>query len=287
MIAGAMWDFSPDEWFFFAAAAVVAVVGAVLWYMPLARVSTLGRATGVRMALAGVPVVCVVLLVVVLDKWADPVSVAGHPDYVTLFLVGGAAWLFATGVSCFPFLGISVRDDAVERGNTAAVVVACGAVVGITLAYAQSNIGTGPTIWTTLVPAFFATLGLFVTWIVAEVIGGIAEAVTVDRDVASAIRLAALLVASGAILGRAMAGDWTDWRSTFVDFAAQGWPAIALAVASGVAHRALRPTPQRPRPAVVPLGIIPAVILFVIAAGWLVYLGKPFVKPLLPELPSR
>jgi hypothetical protein len=181
-----------------------------------------------------------------------------------------------------------VRDDAVERGNTAAVVVACGAVVGITLAYAQSNIGTGPTIWTTLVPAFFATLGLFVTWMIAEVIGGgIAEAVTVDRDVASAVRLAALLAASGAILGRAMAGDWTDWRSTFVDFAAQGWPALVLAAAAGVAHRALRPTPQRPRPPIVPLGVIPAVIMIVVAAGWLVYLGKPFVKPLLPELPSR
>jgi hypothetical protein len=283
-----MWDFSGDEWLFFLAAAFVAAVGAIKWYAPLVRVSTLGQGQGSRVALAVVPPLCLALVYVVLQKWADPVSVAGHFDYVLLFLVGGAAWLFVTGVWCVPLAGLSVRNDAVERENTAAVVAACGAIIGITLAYAQCNIGTGPTIWTSLVPAFFATLGVFAAWLIAEAAGGgIAEAVTVDRDTASGIRLAALVAACGAILGRAMAGDWTDWRSTFVDFAALGWPAVVLAVAAGWLHRRLRPTPQRPQPAVMPFGIVPAVIMLAVAAAYLVYLGKPEMKPLLPEMPSQ
>src|SRR5207244_11910544 len=103
-----MWDFSGDEWLFFIAAAGVAAMAAVSWYRPLVRVSALGARRGLRVALAVVPVLCLALLYVVLQTWADPVSVACHLDYVTLFPVGGAAWRLGAAVWGFPFLVVGV-----------------------------------------------------------------------------------------------------------------------------------------------------------------------------------
>jgi len=59
-----------------------------------------------------------------------------------------------------------------------------------------------------------------------------------------------------------------------------------LAVAAGLLHRAWRPTPRRPQPALAPLGIMPAVLIMAVAAAYLVYLGKPYVAPMQREAPA-
>jgi hypothetical protein len=283
-----MWDFSGDEFVFFWAAAAVALVGAVRAGLALSRAAPFGRRGPQKAALATVVLLCLAGLGVVLRNWSDPVSVAGHFDYETLFMLGGAVWLFVAACWGFPLLGLSIRHDAIERQNNAATAAACGGMIGVMLAYAQSNIGNGPTIWTTIVPALAATIALFAAWALADFLGGgISDNVTIDCDPASGIRLAALLMAAGAVLGRAAAGDWTGWPDTFVDFARLGWPAFALAIGAAIIHRVCRPTPRRPRPGVFAFGVVPAAIVLAAACLYLLVLGAPHVAPAPTGAPAQ
>jgi hypothetical protein len=129
-------------------------------------------------------------------------------------------------------MGISARDDAVERQNAAAAAVAVGATVGNTCCYAGSNIGSGPTIWTTILPAIIASAALMVLWVGVELITHVSEVVTIDRHLPSGLALCGFLIASGADLGWAMSGDWLSWDATMVDFVRRGWPAVFFAVAA-------------------------------------------------------
>jgi hypothetical protein len=62
-----------------------------------------------------------------------------------LFLAGGGAWL-TIAMLAMPLLGIDPRGDALERGNRAATLVTCSAMLGAMLCYAGANIGEGATI---------------------------------------------------------------------------------------------------------------------------------------------
>src|SRR5512138_3147933 len=97
-----MWDFSGDEFVFFWVVAAVAVVGTVRSALVLFRTPPIRSGSGPKLALVATVVACLVGLYVVLRRWSDPVSVAGHLDYVTLFMLGGVAWLFAAARLGFP-----------------------------------------------------------------------------------------------------------------------------------------------------------------------------------------
>ena len=273
-----MFDFSGDESIFMFAASIVAVIGLLRWYLQVLRRSTLRYPARQRAALAAAPVGCLIVLFVFLRKWSDPQHVAGHFDYELLFLAGGASWLFLSA-GAFGWLGLSWIDDAVERCNPAAVVAVCGAMLGVTLLYAYCNIGNGPTIWTTLLPALVATLAFLVVWLMEEAISDPAEAVTVDRDVATGVRLAAFLVALGLILGRAMAGDFYGWSDTWSGFLDLAWPALGLMLAAAAFDRVLKPTPANAAANLVTHGVVPGAALLFIAAAYLIYLGAPEVAP--------
>ena len=271
-----MFDFSEDEWIFLIAASVGALVGAWRWYLTLMRISPLNANAKSQALLVLTPLASLVILMLVLQTLADPVYVAGHLDYTLLFVAGGALWIFAAS-EAFPLMGVSALDDAMRRHNPAAAVAVSGGVLGVMLAYAGSNIGNGPTIWTTLLPALVATGVLLVLWFILELVGGEFEAITVDRDVAAGIRLAAFLVCAGAILGRAMAGDWFDWNGTFSEFVVLGWPAALLVPAMTIMNRRYAPTPVTPHPDSAKCGITPALVLIVLTTAYLVYVGTPVV----------
>jgi hypothetical protein len=232
----AMWDFDPDEGFFLFCSAAAAVVMAARYYSAILRISDLIGRNAIRWLLGIWPVGCLCIVYIVLARWSDPATVRGHADYMTLFMSGGALWIFGT-----PLPGISVRDDALERRNVSAAVVAVAAMLGQTFCYAGSNIGSGPTIWTTLVPAFIASGMLVILWLVVEAATAIAETITIERHLASALIFAAFLVLAGVDLGWAMAGDFHDWPSTLRDFALRGWPSAVLAILTIFALRARRP----------------------------------------------
>jgi uncharacterized membrane protein YjfL (UPF0719 family) len=164
-------------------------------------------------------------------------------------------------------MGVSYRDDAVERNNPAAGRAVGGAVVGTSLCFIGSNIGEGATIWTTFFPAAIGTVLFWCLWLAVELTTRVSEAVTVDRDVASGVRLAGFLVGVGLVLGRAGAGDWRSTEATLADFARLGWPAVALAIGAAAAQWILRPTSRQPRPPVVGHGVVPALIMILASVG--------------------
>ena len=272
-----MWDFSGDEVLFLVAAGIVALVTTVRWYYFVGRAKTY-RPSPTRVVLIFLPPTLLVVLITVLQTLADPVWVVGRLDYTLLFTAGGIAWMFL-GASAFALLGVDPRDDALERNNDAATIAVAGGMAGIVLLYAGSNVGNGPTIWTTLLPAVVAALALLAAWGMLEALTDTAEAITVERDVATGVRVGTFLACAGLILGRAMAGDFYAWGDTFVEFGRLAWPAAALVPVMVVLHHIMRPTMTRPAPSVVAAGLVPAAALVAITIGYLLSLGMPQVAP--------
>jgi hypothetical protein len=235
-----MWDFDGDEIAFFVFAGIVAFILAVKFLREIVTVSTLICPSHRRFPLVISPIICLTIIYFVLQNWSDPQTVRGHADYVSLFMAGGALWVLGSLVLA-RMMGISARDDAIERRNPAATAVIVGAMLGHTLCYAGSNIGSGSTIWTTLLPAIVASGTLMVLWMLIELVTRVSEAITIDRDISCAFALAGFLVFSGLDLGWAMSGDWHDWQSTLVDFARRGWPAAAFAFAAIFAIQIWKP----------------------------------------------
>jgi uncharacterized membrane protein YjfL (UPF0719 family) len=260
-------DFDGDEWLFFLAAAASTIGLIITYYLPLLSISPMKRSNLQRFALACLPLVALIPTYVVLQRWADP-RVVGHLDYTILFMLGGGMWIFVAS-RFLGVLGISIRDDAIERDNLAALVAVWGILCGVGIIYALSNIGEGATIWTTLVPGFAATFVLLLMFVLIELTGGaVADAITIDRDVASGLRLGGAVLGCSIILGHSAAGDWTSWNRTWSDLATRGWPALVIAIAAGVLQRMLGPTAHRPQPGILKLGVVPATL--VVAAGLLV-----------------
>ena len=108
-----------------------------------------------------------------------------------------------------------------------------------------------------------------------ELLSGVSETVTVDRDAAAAVRLAGFLIACGVVLGRAVAGDWESAEMTVRDFVDVAWPVLALVVMAVVVERLARPTPETPRPSLAPFGLAPALAYLSIAIYYVQRLGIP------------
>ncbi len=225
--AGGMGD---DEWLAGMVGAAIAVAAAGRWYLALFRVYPVRRRVGITAALAATPPLCLAGLAVVLETATDP-QVRGHPAYVGLFLVLAVTWM-AAAVAALPFVaGVGVRDDAVERRNPAAAVLAAASLAAVTVVFTGANVGTGATIWTTLWPAAMATAALLLLWLGYGVATDVGEAVAVGRDPAAAVRAGGVYLAAAVVLARAVAGDYVSAADTASDFARRGWPAVAVVVA--------------------------------------------------------
>lgn len=270
------WDFDGDEVLFFLLAGIVAFVGLYRWYAPLVCVARFGRRNAHRDLLGLTPGIALMPVIIVLMFAADPKYVVGHLDFQLLFFSGAMAWMWIGGWTC-ALLGLSLRDDAIERSNTASAVAISGVVVGISLIYAGSNIGAGPTIWTTIAPAAVSSCAcLLVGWLLA-VSTRISESIAIDHDLASAFRFAGFFIAAGMILGRASGGDWTSWESTFQQIWQMGWPVILASIVVMAIDVPFRPTPAQPKPSAFGLGFVPAAVLVVVAIIYVVALGPPDV----------
>jgi len=265
-------EMGDDEVVALVISAIIAIIGAVMWYAKVLGPSLLRRRPPLIGLLTLAPIACVLIIYCVLRNWSDPV-VKDDLRYVLLFLASGGAFLSIFGLA-IPQLGLSLSLDVVNQRNPAAVVTIVGGMIGVTLAYALANIGSGPTIWTTIGPAVLACGALLVLWAIAEMAGDFSEAVTIERDVASGLRLAVFLICGGLILGRAVAGDYVSAEATFHDFAAQGWMALPLAVAAAMVQRILRPTGRNPQPAIMAYGLAPSLALLLAAILWVWHLGK-------------
>ncbi|HEX4125425.1 MAG TPA: hypothetical protein VHY37_11910 [Tepidisphaeraceae bacterium] len=223
-----MWDLDPDEWFFLIIAILGGAALSVRYFTPL--MMTWNLPIRRRFWLSVWPIACLVPIFIVLCTCADP-HVRGHADYTTLFMVGGVVWTLAAS-AFLPIVGVRWRDDCLEGSDPAAAIVAASAMLASALCYAGANIGTGPTVWTTILPAGMATAALAGAALIVRLASPVADAVAIDRDIASAAVFGGFLVAAAIILAWAAAGDFVDWNATLGDFARRAsWTAIPAAAA--------------------------------------------------------
>jgi len=195
-------------------------------------------------------------------------------DYgeVIFLTVGGIVWLALATKLCAWF-GVSLRDDAIERGNDAALVALCGAVLSAAVVYAGGSVGEGPSYLNNVFSFGLAGTGLIVLWIFLELGSGVSRSIVEERDLASGIRLAGYLLSISLVLGRAVAGDWHSESGTVWDFIKEGWFAAVICVVAVPMERYSRPNRQHPFRAWAPHGLIPASVYVALAWVWLWHLG--------------
>ncbi len=245
-----------DEVLALGASVIAGVMGAWAWYGGGLRVSRLGGSAWVRLALLALPPLALAFLWNVLAT-AAAFDVREDIRYQVLFVAMGTIWVFHIP-RALAFVGVSYRDDALERHNVAAAFAIGGSVIGLGLLFAGSNMGEGPSIWNTVETALVATVMLALGVLVLAQITGLGDTIAVERDVAAGVRFAGWMVASGLVLASAAAGDWAGEAAMVDDLIAGGWPvALLVAVAVGL-ERVLRPKIESPQPAVLPAGLLPA-----------------------------
>jgi len=231
----------------------------------------LGWPGAMRFAFLWAPLGCLALLFSALLRWAS-YDVRGSAIYLAFYMVMGLAWL---SIAPWPAacLGLSARDDVVERRNPAACWACAGLLAALTLIYTGGNMGDGPGWWVVVFCAALGGAALYLPWLLAEPIVHFGESITVERDTATGVRFAVLLVATGAILGRAVAGDWESVEGTLRDFAAIAWPAALLWGLAVMMEMLLRPGAHRLPGGAFSAGAIPGLIYFAAAGAWLIHVG--------------
>lgn len=262
---------SEDEGFALVASCVLAGIFWIRWYRHCQAVTWLRSGVGLRLAVIAVPVACGALLWLVLRKLAAH-DVREASQYLALYFAMGAAWV-GVGIRLLGLLGLSVRDDALERRNAAAAWAAAGGLIGLTLCYAGANIGDGPGWWVVVYSALVSTATLLLRWVVLDRLTSLSESVTVERDVASGLRLGGFLVAAGLILGRAVAGDWVSVSATNAEFLRTAWPVLVLLLLAVPCEWLCRPSVEQPQPPWFVCGLPPLVIYVGGAALWLAQVG--------------
>jgi len=172
------------------------------------------------------PFVSLAVILYTLFKLAS-FDVVGDALYTAFYVAIGFAWIYMGLTAMSLFFDISWIDDALNLSNNAALAAVAGGFIGITLIYAGANIGDGPGWWCVI---FAGGLGL-VSWILLGIIINIVTKafynITVGRDFNCGIRTGSYFLASGIILARACAGDWTSFSMTVIEFS-DGWPVLVL-----------------------------------------------------------
>jgi hypothetical protein len=238
--------------------------------------SSQGRAktssTTYRFCLLVCAILSVALIATALWFWGAK-EVRGHYEEVAFLTAIGGFWL-GLAQALYSWLGLSVRDDALERKNPAALIAVTCALPSTAVTFAAGNLGEGPSYWENIFSAGLATGGWFVLWIALELGGRVSISVAEERDPASGLRFGGLLLAWGLILGRAATGNWHSCRQTTDDFFREGWMAAILFLIALIVERFVRPSRFRPFPSLLICGVIPALLYLGGAAGWVWHLGR-------------
>ena len=262
-----------DEFIVLIVSAIITLIGAFRWYLLLWRTGPIRRQSRIVLPLAITPLSCLFLLWLVLSLWADP-QVRDAVGYLSLFLAVGGSILGFTALSLPIVIGISVRDDAIERRNGPAAAIACGALIGVTVTFAGANIGTGPTIWTTLEPATLALATLAVVWWLHAILSGVPEAIAIDRNPAAAVRLIGFHLTTAFILGRSVAGDWISEMETVRDFAREGWPVLLILLAAVMVEQIQSRRSWHSRRAIAPAVVVVAIEIVIVFVALILIGGR-------------
>lgn len=205
------------------------------WYRRLGGMWPSGQYNTIKLTLGFLPAVSFAIILFTLKVLAS-FDVVGAFIYILFYIFLGFAWIFAGLYLVFMSFDLSWIDDAVENKNKAAMFAVTGAFLGLTIIYSGANVGDGPGWWCVI---FAGGLG-FISWILLGILinklTGVIERITVERDIYCGIRFGSYLIASGIILGRASAGDWTSFSMTVLEFMA-GWPVLSLTLLAVLIER--------------------------------------------------
>jgi hypothetical protein len=261
---------SGDELFALIISVVIGLVCWKPWIGGLLEVPSSRKTLAFVLAII-FPLLSSAVVLFVLLKWSAH-DVRDDWAYILFYMI---IWFGWTGVMnrVIALLGVSLRDDVLERGNSAAALALGGATVGISLAYAGGNIGDGPGWWVVIFSAALASGALMLLWSIGSVASGIGDAITVDRDVASGWRVLGFFIAGGSVLGRAVAGDWNSAYQTVTEFIVQGWPVLLIWAGSIFMDVLLRPTPRQPVPDQIWCGVFPCLLHLAAGVGVLLWQG--------------
>src|ERR1700747_825979 len=133
-----------------------------------------------------------------LEKWSSP-SVRDDFGEVSFYLIFSLIWIALTQ-SAFAFLGVSIRDDVAERRNRSAGFAVAGLTIAATCCVAGSNIGDGPGFEVVLFCAVLATGYLLALWFAVAQTSGLADAISIERDLAAGIRVGGWFAGTGAVI---------------------------------------------------------------------------------------
>jgi hypothetical protein len=120
--------------------------------------------------------------------------------------------------------------------------------VAATCCAAGANIGDGPGFEVVLFCAVLSSGCLFVLWLLVALASGAADAITIDRDLGTGVRIGGWLAGTGMVLGACVAGDWISLIVTLKDFAKYSWPAVTFACGFAIFERTIsrRPSSRGP-----------------------------------------
>lgn len=259
------------EVFVFVASLILALKGWIAWYADLLSLNRLRDQKRQRTVLFVIPIFCMTLLASVIAK-LSALTVRDDPLYLYFgfYILLGAAWV-GGGSLIFPFLGISARDDALERSNISAIWPIGGALLGISCSFAGANIGNGPGVEAVLLSAALSSVLFFALWFAVDVLTSMSERITVERDEAAGIRMGGFLLGIGLLSGWSAAGDWASASVTLKDFSLSSWPAILLAAIAVVVESIFRRTNRnlsKVVPSLISLFYISAAVAWVAARGF-------------------
>lgn len=207
------------------------------WYQKVTATTGFYNQMKLRLYLYLLPAIPIILNVITLRTLASW-DVTGAAVYVLMYLLMGVAWLALTLNGMLLGWSFSYEDDVLMGENPAGVWLLTGAVLGSSLIYAGANIGDGPGWWTVVFAGGLGTISWLLLGASINKWTGIIDTIASDNDAGSGIRMWGYLIASGFILSRASAGDWTSFTMTVVEFLS-GWPVLLLALAMVVTERSL------------------------------------------------
>ncbi len=256
---------SGDEVFALIISGIIGLFGWKDWLGGLLTLEPLSRRLATQILGWLLPPLAGLAIFFVLLKWSSH-DVRDNPIYIFFYLVMWFGW---TGLwnRLLPYLGLSCRDDVLERDNSAAGLAIGGGLLGATFIFAGSNIGDGPGWWVVVFCAALGTVPVLLFWLIDNQITRVQDAITIDEDLAAGWRTAGFFIGTGLILGRAVAGDWHSTQQTLMDFLSKGWPALLLWIVVVILDWIGRPTPVRPKPNSLLYGVLPGLTFVVMGVG--------------------
>lgn len=262
---------SGDEGLVCVLSFLVWTIGAARW---LANLRTRPHVPGPvrwRGALAAAPLLAAGAVLVVLRVAASH-DVRDDLRYLAMYTALGGAWIHVL-LFMTPWLGISLRDDVVERRNPAAAAALCGYALAFAFVYAGGNIGDGPGWWVVVFSSGLASAAFVVLQLVGLRASGAADLVTIERDLASGLRVGAAAIAQALVLGAASAGNWISAGATLRDFLLRGWPALVIALLAHWLDAWMRPRPEDGERSALAHGVFPGLVLIALGAFAVIAFG--------------